>query len=260
MRWFDEADSHASSLNPYEVLTRMSRKPEQGRKTYGIKGGRAPASGQHLSPEELRALQQELPNRLPAEQSMETMLVLVDVDPRHAHVYWHIDPADPALAARASGGEQAPVLLRLQDYRCASMIGFIPWPPIEIEVGELDGYRHIEIPQPGKTLVAELGLRGRNGAFTILARSAVVRMPNPKVASGEGAQQIELVRIDEAGAPAREVTVLPVPPEEAADLAPLFGMPAPQLPDSGPSSAGLAEERWDWSGGVARPSLGGDHD
>jgi len=250
----------------------MSREPRNGPSNRAVRDKAAPTGEQPLSREELRAVQAEVASGPAAERNLKTMLALVDVDPWHAHVYWHVDPTDLAQAAKRCGSqEKAPMLLRVQDHRCARMTGFIPWPPIEVAVTELDGYQYVEIPDPGKALVAELGLHGPSGAFEILARSAVIRMPNAGVAGGESTQLVELARIDRVGAPARETSVAPAPQAAADELALLFGLPAPSatstsaqgvapLLRTSPTSSQLAEEGREWSGGIVNPLPGGDHD
>jgi hypothetical protein len=166
---------------------------------------------------ELRALSAEIPDRLPAEDLMETRLVLVDVDPCHVHVYWHVRAEDLAMALDALATPEGDyhLQLRLHDAVCTLMVGFIPWPPLELEVTGLDGYRHVEIPDCGKTLIAELGLRGVNGSFIRLASSRPVRLPAAGREAGVISERVELVLVDEPGSPPQVVEVAPQHTEPA---------------------------------------------
>ncbi len=201
----------ANSDNSIELPTRTPSAGESSEPTSEAGAEQAP-----FTRAELRALSEEIPDRLPAEEEMETRVVLVDIDPCHVHIYWHVRAEDLAAAGRTAVSDKTdlPLLLRLHDAICTVMAGFIPWPPLELEVSGLDGYRCVEIPDCGKTLIAELGLRGMNGGFTRLASSHPVRLPQAGRAADEIPERVELVLIDEPGIPPRVVEVLP--PETGA--------------------------------------------
>ena len=125
--------------------------------------GGAEARDRAFSREELRAINEEISRDRSASVTTETMLALVDIDPSHVQAYWQVQSADLEAAQRFAGvrnGAGEAMVLKVHDALCMTMNGFIPWPPLEFEVAGLNGSKHIEVPDSGHTLIAELGLRG----------------------------------------------------------------------------------------------------
>ena len=276
----------ANSNNSLESPARTERVRNKGAPIGEAEAEEAPFTG-----EELRALSRDIPDCLPAEEEMETRIALVDIDPCHVHVYWHVQAADleAARGAASSSKTDDSMLLRLHDAICTVMVGFIPWPPMELKVSGLNGYRYVEIPDCGKTLIAELGLRGPNGSFTRLASSHPVRLPPAGRAGNEIAEPVELVLIDEPGSPPRIVEVVPPkaePPSGETVRASSRRLPATPAPRTFAASPGAASaggfhgpmpsplssfspifassnyhtEPWYWSGGPMPGFSGGEHD
>lgn len=205
-------------------------------KLYSVPPGEAKDTGQTFPAQELRAINAQISDRLPAEQAIESMVSLIDIDPCHAHIYWHVNAVDLEKVCRAAGctatGEN--VVLRLQDALCTTMSGFIPWPPIELELAQLSGNQDVEIPDPGKTLVAELALRGLDGTLHTLATSGPVRLPQLGQAGIQGS--VELVVIEEPGMPPRVVEKFPTPSNEIPCLSPGTFQGSSSTPQGAPSS------------------------
>ncbi len=260
----------AENLNRVElVLIDEPGIPPRVAEFFSSPPGGARRDGLMLSAEELRAINAEVLDQLPTEQAVETRVSMVDIDPRHAHVYWHINAADMEAARRAGGwteaGENA--VLRLHDAICTTMSGFIPWPPIELELNELSGDQCVEIPDAGKTLVAEIALREPGGTLVTLASSRPVQLPQPGQAEIQG--PVKLVVIGEPGAPPRVVAAFSAPPGETLSM-PFpaipgtlgFSLPAAlgssPHPRSAPSSSTAPQGLW--SGGPMPGFAGGEHD
>ena len=260
----------AENLNRVElVLIDEPGIPPRVAELFSAPPGGAGGDEQMLSAEELRAINAEVSDQLPTEQAIETRVSMVDIDPRHAHVYWHINAADVEAARRAGGRTEAQenVVLRLHDALCTTMSGFIPWPPIELELTELSGDQCVEIPDAGKALVAELALREPEGTLVTLASSRPVHLPQPGQAEIQG--PVELVVIDEPGAPPRVVAAFSAPSDETLSMpSPAtpgtldFSLPAAlgssPHPQGAPSS--FAPPQWLWSGGPIPGFAGGEHD
>ncbi len=184
-----------------------------------------------FSREELRAINEEIAQDLPVSVPAETLLALVDIDPSHVHVYWQVQRADMEAARRSAGvrnGAGESMVLKVHDALCMTMTGFIPWPELEFEVEGLNGSRHVEVPDAGHTLIAELGLRAANGGFVPLTWSKPVRLPRPGEA--EVRESVDLVVIDEPGNPPRVLEVQSVPSTEQA---PAEGQPPASSSDAG---------------------------
>lgn len=171
-----------------------------------------------FSREELRAINDEISQGLPVDAPVETMLALVDIDPSHVHAYWQVQRADLVAARRFAGvPESAPetLVLKVHDALCMTMSGFIPWPPLELEVSGLNGSRHLEVPDSSHTLIAELGLRGPNDVFVPLTWSRPVHLPRP--GQTEIPERVDLVVVDEPGNPPRVMEVLSAPSGQPAE-------------------------------------------
>lgn len=140
-------------------------------KTAGKRGKAKTQSetGPPYPPEQLRRFSQKLEAFFPAEcLSMESArVVLLDLDPRHIHVYWHI-PVTSAPAGLLS--------LRIHDLAYMDLSGSNPHACLELFVAEIRGERSLPMPE-GRTLRAEIGLPGPCRAFSALARSDILRLP-----------------------------------------------------------------------------------
>lgn len=124
------------------------------------------------NPEALRALEAELEPYFPAPFD-ETELVLMDVDPRRVHAYWHVS-ADDLEAAGIDG--PPPLVLRVYDVTGADAGG----PDAEffdVDVQGLESRCYVDLWQPGRAYEAELAVRGPDGTLRTLARSNRAQTP-----------------------------------------------------------------------------------
>jgi hypothetical protein len=141
-------------------------------------GGDEPvADAPDLTPETLLGVSEEVALQFPAPFD-ETELVLMDVDPRRVHAYWHIAAQDLA-AARGPVGESspAPLVLRVRDVTADGAGPGAPAESFDIEVQGLDGHCYVDLWQGGRAYEAELGLRAPDGTLVALARSNRVETP-----------------------------------------------------------------------------------
>lgn len=98
--------------------------------------------------------------------------MLLDQDPRHIHIYWHI----PETSA-----PNGPLSLRIHDLAYMDLSGSNPHACLELFVDEARGERSLSMPE-GRTLRAEIGIPGHCRAFSALARSDVLRLPPARAA------------------------------------------------------------------------------
>ena len=217
---------------------------EEAHRRPGASAAAASDNRSDISRDELRAIKAEIPDRLPGEQDMETMVLLVDVDPCHAHVYWHVEAAvfERVVPRVSRDRSRVRLTLRIHDALCAGMSGFVPWPPLELEVSGLEGYRYVEIPDCGKDLIAELATHDRVAGEVTLAWSRPVR-------------------VDEPGGSPRLVERLSA--ECFEYLRPGAGkLQAESLPDRAPEAgfSSFATQSWFWSAQLATGRTGGGDD
>ena len=151
-------------------------------------GVTSPSGAADFAPEELRAISRDLSEQFPIPIET-TELVLMDVDPRHVHVYWYITPADLAAAKTNANHEadETALTLRLYDLSPAQPGGPPPHEPVDIPVQGLENHWHVELWQDAKNYMAELGLRMPDGRLALLAQSNHVQMPQEGQSLGRSA-------------------------------------------------------------------------
>ncbi len=123
-------------------------------------------------PEELRRVAEEVGAQFPPPR-LGTELVLLEVDPRRAHAYWNVDLADFESARALTGECDCPMVLRLRDVTAGAAAGST----FDIEVQGLQNHWYIDLWEPGRAYVAELGLRQPDGTLIGIARSNRVDTP-----------------------------------------------------------------------------------
>lgn len=211
-----------------------------------------------FSGQELRAINAHISDQIPARQNIGTMVSMVDIDPHHIHVYWHVNAANLAALSGAAGwpGTRQKLVLRLHDALCTTMSGFIPWPPMESELTELSGNRRVQIPDAGKTLVAELALRGPRDTLVSLIRSKPVQLPQPGQATTQG--PVNLVLVEEPGAGPRVVATFTTPTDKTLRGSLSSVAEASPHPHGVPSS--FTTRQWYWKGDRKSGTSSGEHD
>ncbi len=147
---------------------------------------RAPASDEAGVPfgepslETLRAIEAELEPYFPAPVD-QTELVLMDVDPRRIHAYWHVSPTD--LEAAGFVGTSPPLVLRVYDVTDATA-GAPGSEFFDVDVQGLESRCYVDLWQAGRAYDAELALRSAGGTLQTLARSNRVQTPREQPDSG----------------------------------------------------------------------------
>lgn len=104
-----------------------------------------------------------------------TELVLLEVDPHRTHAYWNVDTPDFEAAAKLAGGGATPMVLRF--FEVSADPAAEPGRPFDVEVQGLQNHWYVDLWNPGRSYVAELGLRRPDGHLVVLARSN--RVDNP---------------------------------------------------------------------------------
>ncbi len=145
-----------------------------------------------------------------------TELILMPVDPHRLHATWHVHPDDLAEARRRLG-DDGPLVLRLYDATPALPAGSDRAPPFDVAVSGLENRWYVDVWQPGRSYVAELGLRAPRGGLVRLAASRRVDLPS-------------------AAPEAAEDRTFPEPTPPRGGMAPATPQPAPEAP-AGPEAA-----------------------
>ena len=217
-------------------------------------GGKDAESSQFIpDPEELRRVAGEVAAQFPPPR-LGTELVLLEVDPRRAHAYWNIDPVDQEAAAAVAGPGAHPLVLRMCDVTPGAAGS-----AFDVEVQGLQNHWYIDLWEPGRAYVAEIGLRLPDGALASIARSN--RVETPRAAQAEsaevtlldiGAPEADADPVGPAVAAVREVATSAVP--QMAVLPPPPA-PGPILQDRYPETSALAAEPLAAAPATAEPAL-----
>ncbi len=193
-------------------------------------------------PEELRRVAEEVGAQYPPPR-LGTELVLLEVDPRRTHAYWNIDAADHEAARRQAGPGDHPLVLRMSDVTHPGAAGPAPF---DVEVQGLQNHWSVDLWEPGRAYVAEIGLRLADGGLVGIARSN--RVETPRAGQSESAEVITLdvgetdigpvaaerAAVSQERAPTPAMTLLPAPGEAAEVLQNRYPDP---LPESAPAAA-----------------------
>ena len=188
-----------------------------GRKEYDNEDGFASAktSARHTRRPEYLATPETFPDRYD-----ETYLVLMEIDPWALFSYWEIhekdlERAQSHLACKSS------VVIRIYDVTDMVFDGGNAHGWFDIEV---EGHAHNWYIYPntdGRSYMADIGLRGEDGRFVVLARSNCAQMP--RATTGHQADEVWM----EVENDPRKKHILPkrlvAPPEE--DQTPRRGAP-----------------------------------
>lgn len=114
---------------------------------------------------------------LPSNYGDNKMALLVR-DPWWIFSYWEVNPAregEVMDAMRREGQERDKTVLRVYDVTDVSLPNAHSY--FDIELGFIASNWYIDVGNPNRQWVVELGIRSRNGRFFMLVRSNVVRTP-----------------------------------------------------------------------------------
>ncbi len=177
--------------------------------------------GDAFSPDELRAITQEVSSLYPPPR-LGTELVLLEVNPHRAHAYWNVDVEDFQAAARETGLDGPPMILRLYDVTGVAHDAQQAHSYFDLQVQGLQGHWYVDLWKDGRCYVAELGLRRPSGGLVPLARSNAVSTPP----ASESALY-DTTALDVAGAHAANLRMADEAVEPDAPPAPAAEEPAP---------------------------------
>lgn len=128
------------------------------------------------TPEELRRIAEEVTRAFPPRRTG-TELVLMEIDPRRAHAYWHVEAADYDHAVRGADEAQPPLVVRMYDISGIQFDGQNARDSFDVQVQGLQGHWYVDLFAEGRTYTAELGLRRADGSLVRLARANTIRTP-----------------------------------------------------------------------------------
>ena len=103
----------------------------------------------------------------------QTYIALIDVNPHWVHAHWTMSEADAEWARQHSG---RPVI-RVYDVTHIVFDGENAHCWFDMEVGERDTSWYINILAPGRSVIADVGIRSPKGEFLALARSSCAQLP-----------------------------------------------------------------------------------
>jgi glycogen(starch) synthase len=128
-----------------------------------------------LAQERLREIAWEIGQKYPIPYRTDN-LVLSMVHPRLGQVHWHLRQA-AVEALRAQAGDayrHAPLVVRIYDITDIVFDGYNAHRFFDLAVNGLTGSYYFGIDRPARNYLAEIGLRGGDGSYRYLARSAPV--------------------------------------------------------------------------------------
>jgi hypothetical protein len=148
-----------------------------------LSGGSALPSGDNVSTvdsalfsqKELRELSFEISARCFSNEPA-PRLTLSAVHPWRIHAYWHITSTMMHQALEATKAPHA-LVIRFSDLTPGQISEPSEEAIFDVEVDGLDNNWYIDVWQPGKRYVAELGLRGADNTLHVFVRSNEIQVP-----------------------------------------------------------------------------------
>lgn len=157
-------------VRPVESAARKRRAPPPIEKT-SLESSLIPS-------EALLRISEEISRDFP--RSFEkTEIVLLSIDPFHAHAFWHVRPEEEESARKAfgPGGDQARLLLRFYDVTLLDFDGSNAHSWFDVSVHSLQSNTYIDFWESGRSYLVEIGLQAQDGRFHTLARSSHIELP-----------------------------------------------------------------------------------
>jgi hypothetical protein len=106
----------------------------------------------------------------------ETFFVLMDVEPHTLFAFWEIDEMDVERAQRELRS-RSDLIIRVHDVTYIVFDGGNAHSYFDVVVEGKTHNWYIHPPSDGRSFIADIGLRGSDGKFVVLARSNCVQMP-----------------------------------------------------------------------------------
>jgi uncharacterized protein len=108
-----------------------------------------------------------------------TEIVLYEIDPFHAHAWWHVrlDQMEQARRSLGQDGEHAPLLLRFYDVTLLDFNGSNAHSSFDVPVHSLQSNFYIDFWESGRSYIVDIGLGLPDGRFHTLARSNHIELP-----------------------------------------------------------------------------------
>jgi hypothetical protein len=157
------------------------------RKPRSRKPGKA---DQPFSADELRRISAEITAGW-SQPVQATGLTLLEVDPWRVHAYWNLPEAELA-AARARLAGTGELVLRFSDISPQTGVSATPHGRFDIQVRGARNTWYVDLWRDAKHYSADLGLRGADGAFEVLARSNEVFTPRASPSPELAFSQLEV--------------------------------------------------------------------
>jgi hypothetical protein len=107
----------------------------------------------------------------------EDKIVLMVRDPRWVHAYWEITEEKYGWARVQLGGELSNSKEILRVYDATSK----PWKSFDITINSVSRSWYINVPEPGRTYIVDIGYLTSSGKFILLARSNAVTTPRERM-------------------------------------------------------------------------------
>jgi hypothetical protein len=131
-----------------------------------------------LDPKELHRVSEEISRIFPPPIE-NTEIVFYEIDPFHAHVFWHVrlDAMEEARRSLGREGGHAALLLRFYDVTLINFDGSNARSSFDVAVHSLRSNYYADFWESGRAYIVDIGLKTHDGRFLTLARSNHIELP-----------------------------------------------------------------------------------
>jgi hypothetical protein len=109
--------------------------------------------------------------------SVDNRLVLMAIDPYWVFAYWGIHPGSIEIASSRVGDSEALTVLRFYEVGLVEFDGTNASNTFDITIDGAEGNYYLNLWSPGKSLVADFGVKSPRGEFVAIVRSNYLRLP-----------------------------------------------------------------------------------
>src|SRR5262245_47410280 len=117
------------------------------------------------------------PRPAPFHAFTNSRLALLSLDPFRAFAYWSAQPPALAAARKRIGEGNAALVLRFHELQPAGREDATAGVSFDVPIAAESGNYYLNLWSPGKSLLAELGVKGADGRFAAVARSNLLTLP-----------------------------------------------------------------------------------